>query len=49
MNFELVYLGFVLSKDGLKMDPEKIEAILNWTSPKNILEVRIFHGLDSFY
>ena len=26
---ELVYLGFVLSEDNLKMDPRKVEAILN--------------------
>ena len=49
MNNELVYLGFVISRDGLKMDPEKIEAIVNWSSHKNIFEVRSFHGLASFY
>ena len=48
MKNELVYLGFVISKDGLKMDPEKIEAIVNWSSPKNIFEVRSFHGLANF-
>ena len=26
---ELVYLGFVVSKGSLKMDPSKVEAILN--------------------
>lgn len=49
MKLELVYLGFVISKDGLKMDPKKVEAIVNWLSPKNIFEVRSFHGLASFY
>lgn len=49
MKSELVYLGFVISKDGLKMDPKKVEAIVNWHSPKNIFEVRSFHGLASFY
>ena len=29
MKSELVYLGFVISRDGLKMDPKKIEAIVN--------------------
>ena len=48
MKNELVYLGFVISRDGLKMDPEKIQAIVNWSSPKNIFEVRSFHGLASF-
>jgi len=46
---ELVYLGFVISKNGLKMDPEKICAILDWPSPQRIFEVRSFHGLARFY
>eukprot|EP00253_Pinus_taeda_P009714 PITA_09714 len=33
----------------LKMDPEKIAAIVNWPSPKSLFEVRSFHGLASFY
>ena len=49
MKSELVYLGFVISQDGLKMDPKKIKAIVDWPSPKNIFEVRSFHGLASFY
>ena len=32
MKSELVYLGFVVSKDGLKMDPEKVQAIMDWPS-----------------
>jgi hypothetical protein len=31
------------------MDPDKVEVIKNWPSPRNIFEVRIFHGLASFY
>ena len=46
---ELVYLGFVVSKEGLKMDSDKVQAILNWTAPKNAYVVRSFHGLASFY
>jgi len=29
MKEELIYLGFVVSKEGLKMDPEKVQAIWN--------------------
>ena len=49
MKKELVYLGFLISQEGLKMDPEKVKAISDWPSPKNVFEVRSFHGLASFY
>ena len=49
MKKELVYLGFVISQEGLKMDLEKVKAIADWPSPRNIFEVRSFHGLASFY
>jgi len=31
---KLVYLGFVISGEGLKMDQEKVKAIINWPTPK---------------
>eukprot|EP00253_Pinus_taeda_P025527 PITA_25527 len=46
---ELVYLGFVIAENELKMDPEKVTAIVSWPSPKRLFEVRSFHGLASFY
>ena len=44
-----MYLGFVIAKNELKMDPGKVVAIVSWPSPKNLFEVRSFHGLASFY
>ena len=49
MKKELIYLGFVISQEGLKMDPEKVKAILDWPSPRNVFYVRSFHGLEIFY
>jgi hypothetical protein len=49
MRTKLIYLGFVISANELKMDPEKIKAIKNWPSLKSVFEVRSFHGLASFY
>ena len=46
---EFVYLGFVILDEGLKMDLEKVKAIIEWPTPRNIIEVRSFHGLASFY
>jgi hypothetical protein len=49
MKKELIYLGFLISLNELKMDPEKVKEIRDWPSPKNIFEVRSFHGLAIFY
>ena len=49
MQEEIVYLGFLFLVDGLKMDSEKVKAILEWPTPKNVGEVRSFHSLASFY
>ncbi len=49
MKKELIYLGFIISQKGLKMDNEKIKLIVDWPSPRNTFEVRSFHGLASFY
>ena len=49
MKEELVYLGFVVSAERLKMDLEKVKEIVEWPSPRSVFEVRSFHGLASFY
>jgi hypothetical protein len=49
MKKELIYLGFVISSNELKMNPKKVKEIKEWPSLRNIFEVRSFHGLASFY
>ena len=46
---ELVFLGFVVSAAGIKVDQEKVKAIQEWPTPASITQVRSFHGLASFY
>jgi len=46
---ELRYLGYVVGKDGLKVSPEKISAILDLPKPTNITETKRFIGLASRY
>lgn len=46
---KLVYLSFVVIEGTLKMDPSKVEAILNWPTLKSVFEVSSFHSLASFY
>ncbi|CAM8911119.1 unnamed protein product [Rhodiola kirilowii] len=46
---QVMFLGFVVSSQGLKVDEEKIKAIQDWPTPTTIGHVRSFHGLASFY
>lgn len=45
----LKYLGFVVDQNGLRPDPEKVEAILNLSPPKTVTEIRRFVGTASWY
>ena len=38
------YLGHIISEEGVTVDPENIRAIMEWSTPKNILEVGSFMG-----
>ena len=46
---ETEYLGFVISKDGVKPDPKKVEAIRDLPEPKSVREIRGFKGMCSYY
>nr|KYP33065.1 Transposon Ty3-I Gag-Pol polyprotein [Cajanus cajan] len=43
------FLGFIVGKERVQVDSEKIKAIQEWPTSKIVGEVRSFHGLDSFY
>jgi len=45
----VVFLGFVVNKNGVHVDPEKIKSIQEWSTPQNVGDVRSFHGLARFY
>ena len=38
------YLGHIILEEGISMDPENIEAIMNWPTPRNVTDVRYFMG-----
>ena len=46
---EVDFLRMIISHDGIKMDPEKVNAILKWPEPMNVKQVRAFLGLGNFY
>nr|KYP31501.1 Retrotransposable element Tf2 [Cajanus cajan] len=43
------FLGFIVGKEGVHVDPEKIKVIQDWPTPKSVGDIRSFHGLASFY
>ncbi|KAL0549604.1 hypothetical protein IC582_014090 [Cucumis melo] len=46
---QVSFLGHVVSKDGVSVDPAKIEAVTGWTRPSTVSEVRSFLGLAGYY
>jgi hypothetical protein len=49
MTDSVLFLGYVVSKDGLAVDESKVTAVRDWPLPTTLHEVRSFHGLVSFY
>lgn len=45
---EINYLGHILSKDGIKPDPQKINAIICLDKPKNVKEVQTVLGMITY-
>ena len=45
----VTFLGHVVFAEGFSVDPQKIEAIVDWKPPTNVTEVRSFLGLAGYY
>jgi hypothetical protein len=43
------YLGHVISHEGVRADPSKLQVMLDWPTPKNVTALRAFLGLTGFY
>ena len=43
------YLGLLISKGEIRMDPVKLKAIKDWPTPKSVKEIQKFLGFCNFY
>ncbi|GKV24657.1 hypothetical protein SLEP1_g34241 [Rubroshorea leprosula] len=45
----VAFLGHVVTKNGISVDPQKIEAVVNWKRPNSVAEIRSFLGLAGYF
>ena len=45
---EVTYLGHVISAKGIVVNPERVQAVLDWTPPESVKQVRSFLGLANY-
>ena len=43
------FWGHIVSKEGVSVDPVKVEAVSKWATPTNVIEIRSFLGLVGYY
>ncbi|KAK1628023.1 hypothetical protein QYE76_002338 [Lolium multiflorum] len=46
---QVKFLGHVISKDGIAVNPSKVASVLDWEAPKNVKEIRGFLGMAGYY
>jgi hypothetical protein len=46
---EIEYLGHIVSADGVRPDPKKLQAVRDWPTPKTVRDVQSFLGFANFY
>nr|GEV26667.1 putative reverse transcriptase domain-containing protein [Tanacetum cinerariifolium] len=43
------FLGHVVNRDGIHVDPSKVESVKNWKTPESLTKIRSFLGLVGYY
>jgi hypothetical protein len=43
------FLGYILSEDGISVDPSKVQEVMDWKAPTTVHEVQSFLGLAGYY
>ena len=43
------FLGVIISEDGVRMEKEKVQGVIEWPVPKSVKDVQKFLGLANYY
>jgi hypothetical protein len=46
---QVAFLGHVISKGGISVDPSKVQDVLSWNAPVSVGNIRSFLGLAGYY
>jgi hypothetical protein len=46
---EIKFLGHTISQDGISVDPEKVQEVMNWKPPTTVRQIRSLLGLAGYY
>jgi hypothetical protein len=46
---QVAFLGHVMLKGGISVDPSKVQDVLSWKAPTSVSDIQSFHGLAGYY
>jgi hypothetical protein len=46
---QVAFLGHVISKGGISIDPSKVQNVLSWKAPTSVGDIQSFLGLAGYY
>jgi hypothetical protein len=46
---QVAFLGHVISKGGISVDPKKVQDVLSWNAPMSVSDIQSFLGLAGYY
>jgi hypothetical protein len=46
---QVAFVGHVISKGGISMDPSEVQDVLSWNAPTSVSDIRSFLGMAGYY
>jgi hypothetical protein len=46
---QVAFLGHVISKGGISVDPSKVQDVMRWNAPTSVSDIQSFLGLAGYY